>query len=339
MMDASGAPVHTDRCGPTPSKRVLVTGATGFVGANLARRLLHDGHDLHVVLRSDRNTWRIADIRADVAVHQGSLDDGATIARIVAAARPEWVFHLAAHGAYSWERDVDSMVATNVAATFGFVRTCLDFGVECFVNTGSSSEYGLKDHPPEESEGIAPNSPYAVTKAAATLFCGYLARERGVPAPTLRLYSTYGPWEEPKRLVPALLVAAMAGRLPPLVDPNVARDFVYVDDVVDAYLRAASRPHADPGAVYNVGTGVQTTIAQLVAIVREMLPIEAAPDWGSMPNRAWDTTTWVADPRKIAADLEWRPRVDVRDGLARTLRWLQSDPSLLPTYRSLASSP
>jgi UDP-glucose 4-epimerase len=339
MMDSDGAPVEADRRDATTSKRVLVTGATGFVGANVARRLLDDGHDVHVVVRSDRNAWRIADIQTDLVIHEGSLTDRETAARIIAAVRPEWVFHLAAHGAYSWERDIEAMVATNVAATFGFVQACLDFGVDCFVNTGSSSEYGLKDHPPQESEGIAPNSPYAVTKAAATLFCGYLARERGIPAPTLRLYSAYGPWEEPKRFVPTLLVAAMEGRLPPLVDPDVARDFVYVDDVVDAYLLAASRPHADPGAIYNVGTGVQTTIAQLVDTVREMLPIDAAPEWGSMPNRAWDTTTWVADPRKIARDLGWRPRVDVSAGMARTLAWLQSDPALVVTYRSLASLP
>jgi UDP-glucose 4-epimerase len=332
MMDSDGALVEADR-GATASKRVLVTGATGFVGANLARRLLHDGHDVHVVVRSDRNTWRIADIRGDLSVHAGSLADRDVVARVLAAARPEWVFHLAAHGAYSWERDTDAMLETNVTATFGFVRACLDVGVDCFVNTGSSSEYGLKDHPPQESEGIMPNSSYAVTKAAATLYCGYLARERGIPAPTLRLYSAYGPWEEPKRLVPTLLVAALEGRLPPLVDPDVARDFVYVDDVVEAYVLAASRPHADPGAIYNVGTGVQTTIEQLVATVRKMLPIEATPQWGSMENRAWDTTTWVADSRKLRTELGWTPRYDVPAGLAATLDWFRNHPERLEHYR------
>ena len=339
MTKPDGALADPSHRGASSPRRVLVTGATGFVGANLARRLVLEGHDVHIVVRSGRNLWRLAGTEGDLTVHDGSLADRDAVQRIIAEARPEWVFHLAAHGAYSWERDIEAMVATNVVATFAFVQACFDVGIDCFVNTGSSSEYGLKTHPPEESEGIAPNSPYAVTKAAATLFCGYLARERGIPAPTLRLYSAYGPWEEPKRLIPTLLAAADAGQLPPLVDPTIARDFVYVDDVVDAYLLAASRPHTDPGAIYNVGTGVQTTIEQLVTIVRDMLPIVAEPQWGSMPNRAWDTTAWVADPRHIERELGWQPRVDVRSGLGETLAWLRRDPARLPMYRKLAAAP
>ena len=100
--------------------------------------------------------------------------------------------------------------------------------------------------------------------------------------------------------MPALIVRGLEGQLPPLVNPAIARDFVFVDDVADAFLRAATAPGQEPGAVYNVGTGTQTSLGNLVGIVERVMGIEVEPVWGSMPDRAWDTTAWVADSRKSA---------------------------------------
>jgi dolichol-phosphate mannosyltransferase len=306
--------------------RAVVTGASGFVGANLARRLLADGHEVHLLLRDGQARWRLDGLAGHVAIHPVDLADGAATETALRAIRPERVFHLAAHGAYSWQTDLASMTAANVTGTMNIARAVLASGAAVMVNTGSSSEYGLKDHAPDEDEAIEPNSAYAVTKAAGTLFCRMTARASGVPMPTLRLYSIYGPWEEPGRLVPDLLRAAMRGAWPPLADPSIARDFVHVDDACDAYLRAAAGPHADPGAVWNVGSGVQTTLREMVETVRHLLPVAAEPAWGSMPNRGWDTTVWVSDPRRIAADLGWRAATTLDEGLRRTIAWIAEHP-------------
>src|SRR4051812_37876762 len=98
-------------------KRAIVTGATGFVGANLARRLLNDGHEVHLFVRPRHRAWRIAAIRAAVRVHTVDFGDDAALARLVGAIRPEWVFHLAAHGAYPTETDLHEMVRTNIVGT------------------------------------------------------------------------------------------------------------------------------------------------------------------------------------------------------------------------------
>jgi nucleoside-diphosphate-sugar epimerase len=185
------------------------------------------------------------------------------------------------------------------------------------VVAGSSSEYGLKAHAPAEEEPLQPNSPYAQAKAAATT----LALEHG--AAVLRLYSAYGPWEEPNRLIPTLLVRGLAGELPPLVSPHVARDFVHCDDVCEAFLLAEA--NAEPGRAYNVGSGRQTTVADVVAVARRLLGIAAEPEWGSMPDRRWDTETWVADPRRIREELGWEARLGLEDGLRRTLHWLRTE--------------
>src|SRR6058998_3106401 len=186
-------------------KRVLLTGGTGFVGANLARRLLQSGHEVHLLVQPRHTGWRIEAIRDDLRLHEVDLADGERLGNLVRRIGPDWVFHLAAHGAYSWQRDLGQIVRTNILGTMNLVGACVATGFEGFVNTGSSSEYGFKDHAPAETEALEPNSYYAVTKASATLFCRFTARARSVNLPTLRLYSVYGPYEEPSRLIPALI--------------------------------------------------------------------------------------------------------------------------------------
>jgi len=315
------------------AKRVLISGATGFVGANLLRRLVADGHAVHAIVAPGHVPWRLESV-PDVVVHQASLEDASAVDAAVRTARPEWVFHLAAHGAYSWQTDLERMVRTNIVGTMNLVRACLRAGFAAFVHTGSSSEYGHKASPPSEREWIDPNSHYAVTKASATLFCRYTAIAERVHLPTLRLYSVYGPWEEPGRLMPTLVLHGMERRWPPLADPDVARDYVYVDDVCDAFVRAATERGQELGAVYNVGTGIQTTLREVAAVARQVMAIDGEPRWGAMPNRAWDTTAWVADNRAIRAALGWEPRHELTAGLRQLLDWFASDPALVRRYRA-----
>jgi nucleoside-diphosphate-sugar epimerase len=282
--------------------RALVTGAGGFVGANLVRRLLVDGCDLVALVRPGGDPWRLQGI--DVDVVEGDVRDDLP-------GGFDLVFHLAAHGAYSWQQDESVIHDTNVRGTENALRA----GRRVVV-AGSSSEYGPKAHAPSEDEPLEPNSAYAAAKAEATR----LAVAGG--AVVLRLYSAYGPWEEPNRLIPTLLTRGLAGDLPPLVSPRVARDFVHVDDVCEAFVSGADAP---PGRVFNVGSGRQTTVADVVEAARRLLDLDVEPEWGSMPDRRWDTETWVANPQRIRDELGWEARISFEEGLARTLEWLRTE--------------
>lgn len=313
--------------------RALVTGAGGFLGANLVRHLVAAGHETIALVRPGSAPWRLRDAAADMRVVELDLRDAAAIERAVATSEPHWIFHLAAHGAYSWQRDVSAMIDVNVAATAALLAAAEATGVRAFVNAGSSSEYGLKTHAPREDEWLQPNSHYAVTKAAGTHLTA-LAAARGLPAVTLRLYSIYGPWEDPDRLVPALVREATRGALPPLVGPETARDFVYVDDCCDALLLAAQRAApGDAGATLNIGSGTQTRLADLVEVARGALDVEARPEWGTMEQRDWDADVWVSDPRAAFERLGWKARTDLHNGLLRTATWLQASPQLWERYR------
>lgn len=311
--------------------KALVTGACGFVGANLVRHLAAAGHELIAVVRPGSDLWRLTDLGDEVAVRATDLRDPDAVHRSVLETRPDVVFHLAAHGAYSWQRDFDAMLAVNVRATEALLTGAREVGAR-LVYAGSSSEYGRKDHAPSETEPVEPNSFYAITKVAATHLCRLAAATHGQHALTLRFYSIYGLWEEPGRLMPTLVERALAGHLPPLVDPHVARDFVWVKDACDAFMAAASADLKDPGAVLNVASGTQTTLRSLVELARATFAVEEEPAWGAMAPRIWDTDVWVGQPEAAAALLGWRATTPLHRGLRLLAEWLQANPDVAARY-------
>jgi UDP-glucose 4-epimerase len=314
-------------------RRCLVTGGSGFVGANVARRLLCDGHQVHLIVRPTARLWRIEDILEDTHLHKAHLEDGECIRRVCKEIRPDWIFHLATYGAYSYQNDLHAIVHTNVMGTINLVEACIGCGFEAFVNTGSSSEYGFKSSAPAENTWLEPNSYYAVTKASATLFCRYTAQKHGLHIPTLRLYSIYGPFEEPTRLIPTLVRAGLNDRsLPPLANPATARDYVYVDDAVQAYMLAAGTHGQDLGVIYNIGSGIQTRLCEVVDIVRQVLGILAEPAWNSMESRHWDTNVWVANPGLVHERLGWKTKYDFERGFRATVEWLRENTGVANVY-------
>jgi dolichol-phosphate mannosyltransferase len=293
------------------------------VGANLVRRLLEDGHRVVAAIRPGADRWRLDEVAGDVELAEVDIRSSESVEALVSRAQPEWLFHLATYGAYSWQDDVRQMHDTNVVGSVNVLRAARSADVVALVGAGSSSEYGLKDHPASELERLEPNSEYAVTKAAAGHLAAHYGRALGMPSVWLRLYSAYGPFEDPRRFVPTLLTSALAGRLPPLVAPETARDFIHVDDVCAAFVAAAGEAERTAGEVFNVGTGVQSTVGDAVAIVKTLLDVEEEPRWHTHAARAWDTDSWQADVSKISDRLGWSATHDLRSGLTASLHWLQ----------------
>jgi dolichol-phosphate mannosyltransferase len=318
-------------------RKVLLTGGTGFVGANLARRLLSEGHKVIFLVRPRFSAWRVKDVSHHIEFLECELADASAVNAAVKLAKADWVFHLAAYGAYSWQNDLAKVLEANVHGCVNLITAAADVGCEAFVNTGSSSEYGFQRLAASEDTVLRPNSCYAIAKAFSTHFCSYTAHARGLNVTTLRLYSAYGPYEDPGRLIPAVIRHGMAGSFPPMVSPEIARDFTHVDDVCAACLLAAGSAPSEKGRVFNVGTGAQTSMAEVARVAKDYFRIPGDPVWSSMPDRKWDSTTWVADPRRIKAELKWLPKWSFAEGFRNVAEWYGRNPEKLREIPRTAS--
>jgi len=313
-------------------KKVVITGGTGFVGSNLVRELLNKGHEVYLFVRKDSDLWRLEEIVNHLRIKVIDLNDFDETLKTIQTIRPDWCFHLATYGAYSSQIQIDPTIQTNIRTTINLANSCIKTGIEVFINTGSSSEYGIKDHAPKEFEYIEPNSLYAITKAAATHYCTWISKTQDISIATLRLYSVFGPYEEPNRLIPQVIIKGLKGTLPSLVNPDISRDFVFISDVIDSYFLVANNPRIVKGKIYNVGTGIQTTIREVVKDIKLLLPISSEPQWGTMDNRNWDTDIWVADHSKITDELSWIPKFTFLNGLSLTIEWLRKNNEILEYY-------
>lgn len=311
--------------GPEGARRVaartaLVTGGGGFIGACIARRLVAEGADVHVLLRDQTPRWRLQDILERITVHAVDLLDAARVGDVVGRIRPRHVFHMATHGAYEVQSDARRILETNVLGSYNLLEASAAAGVEVLVNAGTSSEYGLKRDAMRETDRLEPNSVYAVAKAAQTHLASLMARRSPTAVVTFRLFSVYGPWEEPSRLMPTLIRRARAGEPLEMAAPETARDFVYVDDVVEALLATDRLPAG--GGIFNLGTGIQSTLRDVVAAVQAAVGGRSEVRWGSMAARHWDTDRWQADVSKARLALGWSPRHTLREGVARMAAWM-----------------
>jgi nucleoside-diphosphate-sugar epimerase len=305
-------------------RRVLVSGASGFVGANLSMALVGFGAEVHALIRPGSDLWRIRSILPSVALHRVDILDGIGLQTAMDGVRPEYIFHLATGRAANTPADRRMTLQANVLGLLNLLEAAGSIGYRKFVCAGGSMEYGHKDHALNEQDLPEPVTFYAATKAAATLLCRQHARANGRPVIILRLFSVYGYWEAHHRLIPTAMLDAMHGREIFLTVPGFRRDMVFVDDVVDACLKAAFAD-APPGEIVNIGTGQQWTNEQVVSMIGEIAGRPLAMRAGVYPARESDTTHWVADIGHAARILDWRPHTPLRQGLEKTMVWLMDN--------------
>jgi nucleoside-diphosphate-sugar epimerase len=302
-------------------ERVLITGGAGFVGACVARDLIAGGREVHLLLRPESRPWRLAGLEGRYLAHPADLRDAAAVRRAVDACRPVDVYHLAAHGAYAFQKDRTAILTSNLLGTANLLDALAGHDYRVLVNVGSSSEYGHKDRPMHECDRLEPRTDYGVAKAAATLLCQAEAL-KGRPVVTVRIFSAFGPWEDPTRLVPYVMGCCLRGKPPQVTVGHQPRDFIYVEDVVTLLKIAATCPEAR-GLVLHAGTGQQHSVRTMVETI--LTVCGGLPAWfGVRQTLPDEPACWVASIAETTARTGWEPRHDLRAGLERTWEWFRT---------------
>lgn len=312
------------RSAPGP---ILILGANGFLGRAFYTRLRQERHDIYGLSRSPN--WRDAD---QTDSHLFYEERGASFKEILKRSQARVIIDLACHGAYPDQRDAARIFATNLTRVSENLQHIESLAEKpLYLLAGSSSEYGFHcDHPSEDQS--SPNSLYAVSKAAASQLIQHFGKNRGLNCLGLRLFSVYGPWESPGRLIPQLILQGFKGHWPPLNHPENARDFIHIDDVLRAFLTSARRLREDPsfrGELFNVGTGRQLNLREVSRITSLLLGVKTPPSFGTAESRPWDQSIWVANLQKIQSRLGWSPEIRFEQGFAQSLEWWKKNSELL----------
>src|SRR5437764_7640890 len=303
--------------------RALVTGGAGFIGSNLADRLLGDGYEVRVL--DNLSTGFADNAPADAELVEGDIRDEATVRAAVAGV--DVVFHQAAHRAVL--QSVQNPLSTDLANTHGtllVLKAAQAAGVRRVVAASSSSVYGgAEELPTPESAPLLPRSPYAVSKLAGEHYCRVWSELFGLETVALRYFNVYGPRQRPDSayaaVIPLFTQALRSGARPVVHgDGGQSRSFAYIDDVVAANLAAAAAPsQACSGKAYNIAGSSRYTLLQLLDELGATLGVEADPE--HTDPRPGDIRHSFADLSAAARDLGWEPKVDLAEGLRRTVDW------------------
>ena len=301
---------------------ILILGASGFVGANLFRRILSDRNDVFGTA-THLPTWRLEGLSKE-NVHTADLLVDSNLDALLEQVKPRTIFNCIAYGAYSFEQDSQLIYQTNFNLTAKILSRLSADNLSFYVHSGSSSEYGANASGPDEYDFLKPNSDYSVSKTACANLIYYYGQKKRIPCANLRLYSVYGPLEDSSRLIPALISKGIDGEYPEFVDPDISRDFIYVDDVCEAFiLTALNLTEENYGVSLNIGSGCKTTIGDVAKAAKSLFNLTSEPIF-SMPSRLWDVADWYANVKRAEEMIGWRSRTSFETGLAKSVDWFRT---------------
>ncbi len=310
-------------------ERVLVTGSTGFIGRELVRRLLDSNREVHTLERYVTGRYSF-DGGARVVNHHASLTDYPAVRNIIGDVRPDYVIHLGAVSAVSFSYDHYIEISdTNYIGTINLAEACYrevpGFSQFIFANTSESYGMTLKSKSgklTEESE-FNPNSPYAVAKVACEMYLRYMGQAYRFPYTAMRPFNTYGRKENAHFFIERTITQMLAGETVHLGDPETVRDWLYVDDHVDGYMKALGNKKA-VGESINLCTGRGYTTKETADIIAKLAGFSGKIVWNSTPRRPLDARILIGDNSKAKKLLGWEPRYQLEEGLGKIIEYLKS---------------
>ncbi len=314
------------------TKKVLVTGAGGFIGSHLCEALLEIGADVTAMIRyTSRSDWGNLEFleegkKAALNVVAGTIEDGDFVARQVKG--QDIIFHLAALIAipYSYFAPL-SYIRTNVEGTLNVLEACRDFGVEKIIHTSTSETYGTAIYTPiDERHPLQGQSPYSASKIGADKVAESYYLSFGVPVATLRPFNTYGPRQSARAVIPTIITQALTLNEVRLGSLDPVRDLTYVKDTVQGFIKTAESDMA-VGETINVGSGKGITIGELAETILSLMKSEKpiVQDRKRIRPDKSEVYTLICDNAKAKTLIDWEPRYSLTKGLQETIEFVSEN--------------
>ncbi len=321
------------------NKNVLVTGAEGFIGSHLVERLLKERAKVRAfVLYNSFNSWGWLDTfpknkLKKIEIFLGDVRDYNSVYNAIKDV--DVIFNLAAligipFSYYSQETYVD----TNIKGTLNILRAARQLKTEKIIHTSTSEVYGTAQYiPMDENHPVSPQSPYAATKASADYLTLSFYRSFGLPVTILRPFNTFGPRQSARAIIPTIIIQILSKRkIIEIGNLKPSRDFTYVSDIVDAFLKIAEAKHTE-GNVYNVGSGRDISVKELVNIIGRVLgkKIKIIQNKSRFRPENSEVIRLVCEFKKINSICGWHPKISLEKGIEWTCNWFKSN---LDKYKS-----
>ena len=301
--------------------RVLLTGASGFLGAAVLRALLERGIDTALILRDPDAAWRVRDELARVRVIRADLADEESYATAVTALAPTHLVHLAWDGVAGANRN-DAAQHRNVGRSLALLEAALGAGARSFVGLGSQAEYGPCAARIAEDTATAPTTMYGAAKLATCGLAQRLCELHGARFAWLRLFSSYGPGDNPAWMIPYLTRSLLRGERPSLTAAEQRWDYIYIEDAADAVCAVAQRD--DAAGIFNLGSGTAPPLREIIERIRLEIDPRLPVGYGEVPYRPDQVMHLEAGIDRLVAGTGWRPKTGLDEGIRNTVNWYRS---------------
>jgi nucleoside-diphosphate-sugar epimerase len=300
------------------SKRVVITGATGFIGASIVREFLHAGVTVIVLTRESSNRSRLDDLRSEIEfVEYSSLDDQHLSVSKISKGADVFV-HCAWSGVAGSDRNEPFQITTNIPATIHSVSLAAKLGCQHWIGLGSQAEYGNLNYKISESSPTLPTTLYGKAKLAASISALDLCDAYNLTGSWMRVFSIYGPHDAPNWLIPYVIQEFLAHRAPKLTPCEQLWDYLYVQDAGKAVAAVAERNAA---GTFNLGSGSSLPLKTYIDTIRKILGISLIPEYGAIDYRSDQVMHLEADVIKLTKSTGWIPSVDLIEGLTQTIEF------------------
>jgi len=301
--------------------KILVTGAGGFVGAAVVREAVRGGHEVFGTVRPGGSDARLVDIASHFRLISTDLRNPAQVTATMRELRPDAVVHVAWSGVNNRDRLERLQITDNIEASCHLLEASVEAGVSKFVGLGSQGEYGPFDRKITEQDLPSPTTLYGASKLAVHYLTRQLAAQAGISYAWMRLFSAYGPRDNPVWLIPSLIQEMLAGRRPKTTLGEQSWDYLFIDDIANAIVAVSTSGTAE--GTFNLGSGRPIRVRSVIEKIRDLIAPQMQLVFGEIPYRADQVWHMEADIARLRTEVGWVPNTDIDAGLAATVQWFR----------------